>query len=860
MVDDGPTWVETNSVTWSHLFSPRLRSCRSGSRPSSRRLDVEDFEKLGVFYLGKAYDLAKRQLKDELVLYDSKDLTTHAMCVGMTGSGKTGLCLALLEEAAIDGVPAVIIDPKGDLVNLALTFPELDAASFLPWIDEGEAARQGMTPEQLATATAERWKRGLAEWGQDADRIRRFRDAVEIPIYTPGSNAGLPLTVLRSFEVPPRELLDDVDAYREHVSSTASGLLALLSIEADPVRSREHILISRLLDHAWSEDRDLDVASLIREIQRPPIERVGVVDLETFYPEKDRAALAMGLNSLVASPAFAGWMDGEPLNINRLLHAPEGKPRLSIISIAHLSDAERMFFVTILLNAMVAWMRGQPGTSSLRALLYMDEVFGYFPPTANPPSKQPMLTLLKQARAFGLGVVLATQNPIDLDYRGLSNIGTWFLGRLQTERDKARVLDGLEGAAMQSGTAFDRASMDRMLAALGNRVFLMNNVHENQPLVFQTRWVMSYLRGPVTRGQIRTLVAGAKNMPATAMPTAEAGPAIPATPVRMNQASSAASRPVLPASTEECFASATEAPRPGCARIYRANLLGRVKLHFVQQTYKVDHWETMSFLTTLADQDEGAVWDAATPVQAGALVLGGQPEPGIDFAQWPAALTQAATHASWRKQLAEFCYRERSRNVWKCAELKVYSHCGETEGDFRARLAHLARENRDREIEKLRRHYTSRLATLNGRIQTARERIDREKSEFHKASLDTAVSIGSSILGALFGRKMASATNVRRAGSSMKSAGSAAKQRSDVKRAEEKLADYRQELADLEARFQQDCRKIEEAHRPEAFSLESLSLKPRKSDIQVESLQVVWMPWDVEPSGLAKPAFTGSRP
>ncbi|HBO44260.1 MAG TPA: ATP-binding protein [Planctomycetaceae bacterium] len=834
---------------------------------------MEDFEKLGVFYLGKAYDLFERRSKDELVLYDSKDLTTHAMCVGMTGSGKTGLCLAILEEAAIDGVPAVIIDPKGDLVNLALTFPELDAASFLPWVDESEAARQGMTLEQLAAATADRWKRGLAEWGQDADRIRRFRDSVDIPIYTPGSNAGLPLTVLRSFEVPPRELRDDADAYREHVSTTASGLLALLSIEADPVRSREHILISRLLDHAWSEGRGLDVASLIREIQRPPIERVGVVDLETFYPEKERAALAMGLNNLLASPAFAGWMDGEPLNINRLLHTPEGKPRLSIISIAHLSDAERMFFVTILLNAMVAWMRGQSGTSSLRALLYMDEVFGYFPPTANPPSKQPMLTLLKQARAFGLGVVLATQNPIDLDYRGLSNIGTWFLGRLQTERDKARVLEGLEGAALQSGTAFDRASMDRMLAALGNRVFLMNNVHENQPLVFQTRWVMSYLRGPMTRSQIRTLVAGAKSVPATVVPTAETAPAvsaasasaIPAAPVHLNkvhlnETGAAAARPVLPSSTEEYFVPAAEAPRPGCARVYRANLLGRVKLHFVQQTYKVDHWETQSFLTTLADESEGSVWDAATLVPAEALVLGDRPEPGVGFAQWPGELTQGATHASWRKQLAEFCYRTQSRNVWKCAELKAHSHCGETEGDFRVRLAHLARENRDREVEKLRKRYTSRLATLNGRIQTAQERIDREKSEYRKASLDTAVSVGSSILGALFGRKMASVTNVRRAGSSMKSAGSAAKQRSDVKRAEQKLLEYRQELADLESRFHEDCRKIEESHRPEALSLESLSLKPRKSDLQVESLQVVWTPWDVEPSGLAKPASTDARP
>jgi hypothetical protein len=419
---------------------------------------MPDFEKLGAFYLGREYDLETAKPRDELLLYDAKDLTTHAVCVGMTGSGKTGLCLSLLEEAAIDGIPAIAIDPKGDLGNLLLTFPELRPEDFRSWIDPGEAARSGITLDELAEQTAKRWREGLAAWGQQPARIARFRDSADVAIYTPGANAGLPLALLRSFAAPPQAIRDDADALRERIAGAVSGLLSLVGIDADPLRSREHILLSRVLDEAWRAGREVQLADLVREIQSPSFKQVGVVDLESFFPAKDRFELAMSLNNLLASPGFAAWREGEPLDIQRLLYTSEGKPRLSILSIAHLSDAERMFFVTLLLNEVVAWMRSQSGTSSLRALLYMDEVFGYFPPTANPPSKMPMLTLLKQARAYGLGVMLATQNPVDLDYKGLSNAGTWFLGRLQTERDKARVLDGLEGASTAAGAKFTTTS------------------------------------------------------------------------------------------------------------------------------------------------------------------------------------------------------------------------------------------------------------------------------------------------------------------------------------------------------------------------------------------------------------------
>ncbi len=651
------------------------------------------FEKLGAFYLGKQYELTAGAARDELLLYDAKDLTTHAVCVGMTGSGKTGLCLTLLEEAAIDGVPAIAIDPKGDVGNLLLSFPELRPEDFRPWIDESAATRAGVTPDAFAAQTANTWRDGLAKWGQTPARIARFRDAVDMAIYTPGSNAGLPLTVLRSFSAPPAAVVEDTEAFRDRVLASTSGLLALLGIDADPVRSREHILISNLLDRAWKSGRNLDIASLIREVQDPPFATVGVVDLDTFFPAKDRTQLAMTLNNLLASPSFAGWMEGEPLDVQRLLYTPAGKPRLSIISIAHLSEAQRMFFVTILLNEVLAWTRAQPGSSALRALLYMDEVFGYFPPVANPPSKKPMLTLLKQARAYGLGLVLATQNPVDLDYKGLSNTGSWFLGRLQTERDKARVLEGLEGASAQASAKFDKQRIESILAGLRSRVFLMNNVHEDEPIVFESRWALSYLRGPLTRTQIQTLMAPRKQ---TERPEHGAAPApsdgdlfsdLAPADTDDDQASKTVPRPSLPSGVEEFFlplaASAPSQTRP----VYRPAVLGQVRLHFARATYKVDAWQERSLLAPVVEGGVDDLWESAARAGDVARDLQTAPAATCDFAPLPPELQKAKTYETLAKELKDHAYRTQTAKVWKCAALKRYSQADETAGDFRVRLA-----------------------------------------------------------------------------------------------------------------------------------------------------------------------------
>ncbi|MDH4067061.1 MAG: ATP-binding protein, partial [Acidobacteriota bacterium] len=485
-----------------------------------------EYEKLGLFYVGRQVDPGTRARTEAPVLYESADLVTHAVIVGMTGSGKTGLGIGMIEEAAIDGVPVLAIDPKGDLANLLLTFPGLSGAEFAPWVNQDEARAAGQTPEAYGEAEAARWARGLEEWGQDGARIARLRAAADFALYTPGSTTGRPISVVQSFAAPPPAVLDDPDLLGDRVATAATTILTLAGVDAEPLRSREHILVSTLFAEAWKAGRDLDLAGLIAAVQHPPVTKVGVMDLESFFPSKDRFGLAMQLNQVLAAPSFAAWSQGEPLDLSALLYTREGKPRVAVVSIAHLDDHERMFFVSLLLNELVSWMRAQRGTSSLRALVYFDEIFGFLPPVANPPSKAPLLKLLKQARAFGIGLTLATQNPVDLDYKALSNCGTWLLGRLQTERDKARVLDGLEGVAASSGEGFDRAELDQLLSSLGKRIFLLHNVHEKRPTLFETRWTLSYLRGPMGRDELRRLCAPA---PAASSPPAETrAPAPPA--------------------------------------------------------------------------------------------------------------------------------------------------------------------------------------------------------------------------------------------------------------------------------------------------------------------------------------------
>jgi hypothetical protein len=804
-----------------------------------------DYEKLGVFYLGKEFDPGTNALKEDLVLYDAKDLTTHAVCVGMTGSGKTGLCLSLLEEAAIDGIPAICIDPKGDLGNLLLAFPELRPTDFQPWVDPADATRKGVTVEELAAKTADTWRKGLAEWQQEPERIARFRDAVDINIYTPGAETGLPLSVLRSFAPPPAELLADSAALRDRVGAVVSGLLSLLGRDADPIQSRDHILLANILDTTWRSGQSLDMAGLINAVQKPPFDKVGAFDLDTFFPPKDRLGLAMAINNLLASPGFATWMKGEPLDAQRLLYTPEGKPRLSIISIGHLSDTERMFIVTLVLNEVISWMRNQSGTSSLRAILYMDEIFGYFPPTANPPSKIPMLTLLKQARAFGLGCVLATQNPVDLDYKGLANCGTWLIGRLQTERDKARVIEGLESALAGTGS-MDRSTLDKLMSALTQRVFLMRNVHQDAPYLMKSRWALSYLRGPLTGPEITRVMASKRIAAAPASAPTSAPSAAPAASAAVSSAPAAAARPAVPGDVTEYF---LEGRSGHPAAEYRPMVMGLAKLHFVDAKLGLDQWDTTAWLAPLGDDGKSVDWAAGAAHPDLKARLSKSPATGAAFADLPGAAMRAANYAAWGKSLTSHLYEQARAEVFFCDAIKLASTPGEDEAQFRVRLAQSLREKRDEAVEALRRKVAPKLATLQDRVARAEDKVQREQAQLSQQKMNTAVSVGAGILGALFGRKAVSVGTIGRASSAARSASRISRESQDVARADESLEVVRQRLADLQAESEAEIAALAASFEGEAVALRKVSVTPRKSDIAVGQLALVWVPWRKDADG-----------
>jgi hypothetical protein len=794
---------------------------------SSAVKTMNEFEKLGVFYLGKT--------KDGLLLYDSKDLVTHAVCVGMTGSGKTGLCVTLLEEAAIDGIPAIIIDPKGDLSNLLLTFPNLAPEDFRPWVEERDPAQEANT-----------WKEGLEKWGQDGERIKRLRDAADFRVYTPGSNSGLPVSIVKSFVAPPETIRQDNELLAERINTTVTSLLGLIGVEADPVRSREHILVSNILQQEWSAGRDLDIATLIQKVQAPAIAKIGVMDLDSFYPAQDRFQLAMALNNLLASPSFASWMEGEPLDVQQFLYTQTGKPRLSIFSIAHLADAERMFFVSLLLNQVLGWMRAQSGTSSLRAILYMDEIFGYFPPVANPPSKLPLLTLLKQARAFGLGVVLATQNPVDLDYKGLSNAGTWFIGRLQAERDKARVLEGLEGIASGTGQKFDRQQMEQLIAGLDKRIFLMNNVHDDGPEVFETRWALSYLRGPLTRTQIKTLMDPLKTGAGVAAASAPVATA-PAPPTAATQTTKA----LLPPEITQYYIPVRSSE--GGSLTYHPMLLGAAEVRY-SNSKTVEVTQQLTLLTAITDGPVSLDWSEAVALDVPVEDLETKPQQEAQFAEVPANATKVKSYATWRKDLASWIYRNQRLELLESTSLDIVSDPGESERDFRVRLQQLAREQRDEAVEKLRRKYAPKFEQLEERKRRAEQAVARETEQAKGQKMQTAISFGATLLGSFLGRKRASLSTLGRATTAVRGVGRSMKESQDVDRAEDNVAAVTQKLSDLEAEFQAETAALERSLDPQTEQLEKVSLKPTKANIAVKLVTLAWAPYWHE-GGEVKPAW-----
>ncbi len=821
-------------------------------------------ERLGSFYLGSTFDLKTGKRTDIPVNYDARDLTTHAVCVGMTGSGKTGLCIGLLEEAAIDSVPTIIIDPKGDMTNLLLQFPDLRPEDFEPWINPDDARRKGKTVAEYAAATAELWRNGQADWGITPDRIRQLSESGEFNIYTPGSDAGIPINILGSLAAPRLDFAEHTEAVRERINGTVMALLGLVGIKADPIRSREAILLANIFEHFWAQNEDLDLAKLILSIQNPPVRQIGVFDVDTFYPQKDRFELAMAFNNLVAAPTFKNWLMGEALDVDRLMYNSDGKPRHSIFYIAHLSDSERMFFVTLLLENMVTWMRRQPGTTSLRAILYFDELFGFFPPTAEPPSKRPLLTLLKQARAFGLGCVLVSQNPIDIDYKGLTNAGTWFIGKLQAERDKDRVLQGLKGAIAEAGSE-EKVNYDELISQLGSRVFLMHNVHEDRPVVVHTRWVMSYLRGPMTRPQVSQLMADRKKslsaaptvtrpVSSTAAPTSAAPektvdpapPGFSATPPALDPS---VQQVYLPVEQSEQAAIRTAADDSGqtldvemTQLVYEPALIGAATVRFVNRKHGIDEQKEVLLLAPAPDSIRATDWANAerVPLTLRDLARGAErvgAEQGPFFAPVPESANSARELKSISKDLSDWLYYNQRLKLNAHAGLKLVQKPGETLRAFKIRLQQAARERRDEAVDKLEAKYATKIDRLEERLRRKQRELADDEAEYNARKQEEFIGIGESVLGFFMGRRSTRALS--RASTKRRLT---TKAKMDIEETKEEIADLTEQIAELEQELKDATDEITNQWVDALNDLTTEEIAPRRTDVNVQLVALAWLP------------------
>jgi hypothetical protein len=824
------------------------------------------------FFLGRLYDQTQKQLTDKDVFYDPADLTTHAVVTGMTGSGKTGLCLVMLEEAALQGIPALVIDPKGDLTNLLLHFPNLAPQDFQPWIDPELARRSGKSLEQAALDAASSWRDGLHEWGISLDRMKALRNAAQFAIYTPGSNAGIPVSILSSLAAPGIPWEPNREILREKISSTVTALLGLVGLDdLDPLSSREHILLSNIFESAWSQGKSLDLTELILQTQTPPFDKLGAFTIDKFFPAKARNALALQLNNILASPVFEAWREGQQLNINEMLFMPDGRPRHSVFYLAHLSDAERMFFITLFLTAVETWMRTQAGATSLRAVLYMDEVFGYLPPQSNPPSKKPMLRLLKQARAFGLGVLLATQNPVDLDYKALSNAGTWFIGKLQTEQDKARLLDGLESAAGD----VSRSVMDRLISSLQKRIFILHNVHARQPAIFQTRWAMNFLAGPLTRSQIPALneLAGAewlagvpeaqpsaKDLGLGSQHPAESDPVGPtvspqdhsgAVPISKEDSPGSVTRPAVPAGVDEFFLptvySLTEALRVSGRSLpdaklqgvfYRPSLIASAQVRFQDRKLGVDTEITRVALVHQNDLDGFLRWEDHFLANFVADRVESDPGPGARFSAVEEPFGNSKNMTALQRDFVNWVYRSTEVKVRANTALKVYAGPDVSQAEFMKACADTAREARDSEVKKKNAQFDKQAKTLKDKISSEQRELKEDEAELSHRKTEELGTHVENVLGVFGGRR-----NSRRLSTSLTKRRLTEQAKSEVEESLDTLEDLEKRVAEIELERKQSLAEISDHWGDLVNDVSEIDLTPKKSAIFIDMFGLAWFPY-----------------
>jgi hypothetical protein len=812
----------------------------------------------GGFYIGRDFDPQSGETTSQDTQYDPDDLTTHAVVVGMTGSGKTGLCVDIMEEAALRNLPALMIDPKGDITNLLLHFPDLAPVDFQPWINADQARREDKTVEQVAAKTAELWRNGLAKWDIQPERLQALKDAAQFAVYTPGSDAGIPVSILASLEAPPIPWEGNEELLREKISGTVTALLGLVGMhDIDPVQSREHILLANIFEQAWSQGEDLDLGELILQTQNPPFSKLGVFDVNTFFPEKDRFELAMLLNNILAAPAFQVWLEGQPLDIQGLLYTPDGRARHSIFYIAHLPDAERMFFVTLLFSAMEAWMRSQAGTTSLRSLMYFDEIFGYLPPTQNPPSKEPMLRMLKQARAFGVGLVLVTQNPVDLDYKGLSNAGTWFVGKLQTDQDKQRLLDGLQGATPN----MDRRVYDQLISSLGKRVFLLHNVHEKKPQLFQTRWAMNFLAGPLTRAQIPAVnqLAGAEPIdPAihrelSPIEAAAAKPS-PGKAAQLQQEggqelTGSSTRPAVPGGVAEYFlpnnlsfteafqaaGSAVPEKAQSLGLIYRPALLAQARIRYLNRKYNLEYEQQNTILTPEPDRRGVMRWEEYISGNVDTDALDYKPDPRARFGSIEAPLTDSKVMTAMKRDFQDWNYHNSSVTVRANEELDIYSGPQVSQAEFRKMCAQAAREGREGELNKVTDKFDKKMDSVLSKMKREQRELEEDKSDLSQRKMEEYGTHAETVL-SLFGRRKKSLSR------SLSKRRMTEKAEADVKESLQAIEEFEREIKELQAEQGEALDQVNEHWEEIASQVTEIQVTPYKKDILVEAFGVAWFP------------------
>ena len=772
----------------------------------------EIYEKLGLFYLGKDIDKITMESTEALTLLKNKSFTTHAAIIGMTGSGKTGLGVGIIEEAAIDNIPSIIIDPKGDMGDLCLTDPDFSPKTFEPWVKDEAQAKDADVSEYAAKISV-MWKEGIESWGQNSERVEKFKN-VKKTIYTPGSSAGVAINIMSSLDTPPVEIMQDSDSFSAYLKSTTVSLLSLIGIKADPLDSKEYILLAQIIAKAWLAEDDISIETLIGKIISPSFKKIGVLPLEDFYSQDDRFKFATKFNALLASPSFSLWLKGETLDIQKLLYDENGKAKVAIFSISHLNDDERMFFVTLLLNKYIAWMRRQSGTSALKTLLYMDEIFGFFPPTKNPPSKEPMLLLLKQARAFGVGVVLSTQNPVDLDYKGLSNIGTWFIGRLQTTQDIDRVIDGLGGKV---GSSFDKSEIKNILANLKKRTFFLKSAHLDDIRLFGTRWVLSYLKGPLKRDEISALMKEQKEAQSIKKDSVDE---------MVKKSQNFESYQNIDSSIPQYFEPDTSAQNQ-----FYPTLMARVKVYFYNQRRGIDEEKELTLSMELDSKQQTVRWDDAA-------------EESLDFERFP---HKAPSNAKFQaipeiilkdkalrrviRELKEYLYQKENLELLRCVSPKLEAKVGESRADFIVRLQDILNDKKGREIEKIKVRYASKEKVLRDRLLRAKERVEKESAD----STGSMIDAGISVISALFGR-----ATPAKIGRAFRKGSSILKEYGDMSRAEERVAKVNEDIEILNEELEDRIDQFDEKYNVDNCKIDTFTIKPRKTDIDVENCAVVW--------------------